>query len=101
MKDYNQLESLVIEWANEKGILDHGNYLTQCEKTLEEVEELREAILLGNREEVADALGDILVTIIIQAHMNDMSLVKCLEGAYEIISKRQGKMINGTFVKNS
>lgn len=101
MKSYNELESLVIEWANEKGILEHGNQVTQWEKTLEEVWELREAILLRNKEEIADALGDILVTIIIQSHMQDMSLMKCLEDAYQIISKRQGKMINGTFVKNS
>jgi NTP pyrophosphatase (non-canonical NTP hydrolase) len=98
---YNQIESLVIQWADEKGILKKGNPTAQCEKTKEEVEELAEAILLNDREEIADALGDIMVTVIIQAHMQGMSLMECLEGAYEIISKRQGKMINGTFVKNS
>ena len=29
------------------------------------------------------------------------SLERCLEGAYNIISKRTGKMVNGQFVKNS
>jgi hypothetical protein len=45
-------------------------------------------------------MGDILVTLIIQAKMQGVSLETCLEGAYNIISKRTGKMINGQFVKD-
>ena len=33
--------------------------------------------------------------------MQNMSLIKCLQGAYDIISKRTGKMIDGQFVKNA
>jgi len=99
--DYNQLEALVIEWAENKGILQKATPARQADKTLEEVEELRAAITDDNREEIADALGDILVTIIIQAKMQNMSLVECLEGAYNIIAKRTGKMVNGQFVKDA
>jgi NTP pyrophosphatase (non-canonical NTP hydrolase) len=101
MMDYNQLEALVIEWAENKGILQKATPARQADKTLEEVEELRAAIADDNREEIADALGDILVTIIIQAKMQNMSLVECLEGAYNIIAKRTGKMVNGQFVKDA
>jgi NTP pyrophosphatase (non-canonical NTP hydrolase) len=99
--DYNQLEALVIEWAQNKGILQKATPARQADKTLEEVEELRAAIADDNREEIADALGDILVTIIIQAKMQNMSLVECLEGAYNIIAKRTGKMVDGQFVKDA
>jgi NTP pyrophosphatase (non-canonical NTP hydrolase) len=99
--DYNQLEALVIEWAENKGILQKATPARQADKTLEEVEELRAAIADDNREEIADALGDILVTIIIQAKMQNMSLVECLEGAYNIIAKRTGKMVDGQFVKDA
>ncbi len=99
--DYNQLEALVIEWAQNKGILQKATPARQADKTLEEVEELRAAIADDNREEIADALGDILVTIIIQAKMQNMSLVECLEGAYNIIAKRTGKMMDGQFVKDA
>jgi NTP pyrophosphatase (non-canonical NTP hydrolase) len=99
--DYNQLEALVIEWAENKGILQKATPARQADKTLEEVEELRAAIADNNREEISDALGDILVTIIIQAKMQNMSLVECLEGAYNIIAKRTGKMVNGQFVKDA
>jgi NTP pyrophosphatase (non-canonical NTP hydrolase) len=99
--DYNQLESLVVEWAANKGILEKATTAAQANKTMEECQELIDAIQDDNREEIADALGDILVTIIIQAKMQNMSLVECLEGAYNIIAKRTGKMVNGQFVKDA
>jgi NTP pyrophosphatase (non-canonical NTP hydrolase) len=101
MMDYNQLEALVIEWAANKGILEKATTAAQANKTMEECQELIDAIQDDNREEIADALGDILVTIIIQAKMQNMSLVECLEGAYNIIAKRTGKMVNGQFVKDA
>jgi NTP pyrophosphatase (non-canonical NTP hydrolase) len=101
MMDYNQLESLVVEWAANKGILEKATTAAQANKTMEECQELIDAIQDDNREEIADALGDILVTIIIQAKMQNMSLVECLEGAYNIIAKRTGKMVNGQFVKDA
>lgn len=100
MMDYDQLEFLVNNWAEQKGILSKATTSAQANKTMEECQELIDAIEDNDRDEIADALGDILVTIIIQAKMQDMSLLECLEGAYSIISKRTGKMINGQFVKD-
>lgn len=100
MKNYNELQALVIVWATQKGILDKGTPLAQCGKTFEEVEELETAILDGDKAEIIDALGDILVTIIIQAEMHGLNLIECLESAYNVISKRTGKMVDGTFVKD-
>jgi NTP pyrophosphatase (non-canonical NTP hydrolase) len=101
MMDYNQLEALVIEWAENKGILEKATTAAQANKTMEECQELIDAIQDDNTEEISDALGDILVTIIIQAKMQNMSLTECLEGAYNIIAKRTGKMVNGQFVKDA
>jgi phosphoribosyl-ATP pyrophosphohydrolase len=101
MKSYNELEALVLAWAEQKGILENGTPGRQCDKTLEEVEELADAIFDNNKEEIIDALGDILVTIIIQAELQGVSLTECLESAYNVIAKRSGVMINGQFVKNA
>lgn len=101
MMDYNQLEALVVEWAQNKGILEKATTAAQANKTMEECQELIDAIQDDNRDEISDALGDILVTIIIQAKMQNMSLVECLEGAYNVIAKRTGKMVNGQFVKDA
>ena len=100
MKNYNELEALVIAWAEQKGILNNGTPIAQCQKTLEEVEELHDAIMKNNKAEIEDALGDILVTIIIQAEMQGLKLTECLESAYNVIAKRTGKMVDGQFVKD-
>lgn len=98
--NYQELEVKVIEWAAEKGILAKATTIKQAEKTHEEVLELMDAILKEDKPEIIDALGDILVTIIIQAKMQNVKLEDCLETAYNVISKRTGEMVNGQFVKN-
>jgi len=94
----NKLE--VLQWAQEKRILAKSNPMKQGLKTLEEVTELLQAIQDNNADEVKDAYGDILVTIIIGAEMSGMDIEDCLQSAYDVISKRTGKMVNGTFVKD-
>ena len=101
MKSYNELEALVIAWATQKEIFQNGTPARQCDKTLEEVQELSDAIFDNNKDEIVDALGDILVTIIIQAEMQGLSLESCLESAYNVIAKRTGVMVNGQFVKDN
>ena len=39
------------------------------------------------------------VTIIALAHQLDLDVTECLDIAYEEIKNRNGKMVNGTFVK--
>jgi len=98
--DYFELESVVETWAHEKGILVKATPMAQALKTLEETTELCTAINNDDRAEIIDAMGDIMVTLIIQAKMQGLSLEECLESAYHVISKRTGKMINGQFVKD-
>jgi len=94
------LVEAVIVWAKEKGILGKATPMAQGLKTLEEVTELLNAIRLEDKPEISDAIGDIMVTIIIQAEMQGMDIQACLQGAYDIISKRKGSMVNGVFVKS-
>ena len=89
----------VEQWAEEKGIFEKSHPLKQHIKTQEEVNELLEAMANNDEEAVKDAIGDILVTLIIQAKMQNMQLKDCLKHAYNTISNRQGKMVNGIFVK--
>ena len=99
--DYFELECAVENWAQEKGILDKATPMAQALKTLEECTELCTAINTEDRPEIIDAMGDIMVTLIIQAKMQNVSLEYCLKSAYNVISKRTGKMVNGQFVKDS
>lgn len=50
--------------------------------------------------EVVDSLGDSVVTLIILADILGYDIRDCLLGAYEVISKRTGKNVDGNFVKN-
>ena len=46
--DYNTLSAKIKTWAKEKGILDKATPIAQCDKTDEEVKELREALIAQN-----------------------------------------------------
>lgn len=96
-----ELQMAVAVWAEQKGIISKSTPLKQHVKTQEEVTELLEALIDGNNHEIKDAIGDIVVTLIIQAYMNGTTINECLEQAYNVISKRKGKMVNGLFVKES
>ncbi len=97
---YGELSALVIAWAEQKGILERGTPEAQAWKTVEETHELLQAIEKNDREEIIDALGDILVTLIIQAEMQNLDLIHCLGSAYNVISKRTGIMSEGKFVRD-
>jgi len=90
----------VEKWALDKGILDVATPMAQAIKTVEESTELVQAISLNDREEIIDAIGDIMVTVIIQAKMQGLDIEECLKSSYNVISKRTGKMVNGQFVKD-
>lgn len=92
-------EKDVIQWAKDRGIFDHSNPESQHIKTCEEVRELSEALAIHDRPEIKDALGDITVTLILQAHMHGWTLGECLESAYQVIKNRKGRMVGGLFVK--
>ena len=100
IRTFEELEQLVSQWATLKGIYAQGTPLAQADKTLEEAQEIRDAIVDNDQDEIADGIGDTLVTLIIQARMQNMDILECLSGAYDIISKRTGKMVSGQFVKD-
>lgn len=95
-----ELQVAINVWAIQKGIMSKSTPIKQHIKTLEEVTELLEALVDKNDHEIKDAIGDIIVTLIIQAYMNGTTINECLEQAYNVISKRTGKMENGVFVKD-
>lgn len=96
-----ELIKKVEEWAEEKGILEKATPVKQALKTLEEAGEFVAATSAEDRHEVIDAIGDVLITLIIQCKMQDVFLEDCLAKAYSVIRKRTGKMINGQFVKDN
>ena len=90
----------IRDWAEYRGIYAEGDPKTQYIKLMEEAGELGRAILKQNREEQKDAIGDMVVVLTNLAELLDMPIEECVESAWNVISKRTGKMVNGTFVKD-
>ena len=87
-------------WADERGIYAKGDSKTQLIKLQEEMGELAKATLENDQPEVIDAIGDMVVVLTNLAHLNGVHIETCISEAYNVIAKRKGKMINGTFVKD-
>lgn len=69
----DDLEPLVIKWAEKKGILQNATPYKQLLKTGEEILELLQVIEDNNLDEIEDAIGSVVVTLIIYAEMKKIS----------------------------
>jgi len=98
-EDLNVLVEYIAQWAEDRNIIEGSHLQAQMLKLTEEMGELAGAIAKGRTEEAYDAVGDMMVVLIIIAKQLDTDLGKCLAGAYEEIRHRKGKMVNGVFVK--
>ncbi|NND24157.1 MAG: hypothetical protein HKN86_05620 [Acidimicrobiia bacterium] len=91
---------LIREWARERGIYERGDSKTQYIKLMEEAGELAQALLKRDEPEIYDAIGDMVVVLTNLAELEGVKIEDCIDDAYEEISNRKGKMVNGTFVKD-
>ena len=126
---YADLELNVVRWAEAREIVQNSNPAAQARKTLEEAGELLEAAARMRvafdiqsvidhdqqqsdnpvhlmhklyREQYRDALGDVLVTLIVGAATADVDLISCLAQAYQEIKDRKGYLRpDGVFVKEA
>ena len=90
----------IRDWAGERGLYTKGDTKTQFCKLMEEAGELGRAVLKNDNEEFVDAIGDMVVVLTNMAHLGGTTIEECIDAAYKVISKRTGKMVNGTFVKD-
>lgn len=99
MQNTETTQSKVINWAKEKGLINQANITRQALKLTEEVGELAAAIIKDKREEQIDAIGDIQVVLIILCEQLAIDYNEALNSAYNVIKDRQGKLVNGSFIK--
>ncbi len=96
----NELVSQVEIWGKDRKITINGNPMTQAIKTLEETHELLEAINRNDQYEIRDAVGDIVVTLIMQCKLQGITLEECLFSAFLEIKGRKGELNEvGDFIK--
>ena len=90
----------IRNWGFQKGILQGGDTKTQLIKLYEEAGELSEAVLKNNKNDIIDAVGDIIIVLTNFAELQGVCIEDCIQSAYNEVSNRTGRMINGTFVKD-
>lgn len=120
-KTFEELKTNVENWADDKDLLHEENAEKQFMKFIEEVFEFKAEMDIWKLykkfkydenieqdfsiEEVERwkslklEMGDIFVTLIVLCNQLGIDCVECLDMAYEKISKRKGKTVNGLFVK--
>lgn len=92
----------VKEWAEARKIVPNSTPLAQLMKTVSEMGELADATLKRDAEGIKDGIGDVLVTLIIYAELQGLTLRECLAHAYDVIKDRKGTLTpEGVFVKES
>lgn len=87
-------------WAKERGLYAKGDPKTQYIKLMEETGEIGRALLKEDTNEIVDGIGDAVVVLTNLAELVGVPIEECIQSAYDVISKRTGKMVNGTFVKD-
>lgn len=97
---FDDLIDNVINWANDRSILKEENASKQMLKVMEEVGETAGALAKNKIDELKDGIGDSFVTLIILAAQKGLTPAECLEAAWNEIKDRQGKTVNGVFIKN-
>lgn len=92
---------LIIGWAKDRNLIEGSDLKSQFVKLIEEAGELANAIGKKNDIEFADAIGDMFVVLTIMAAQNRMHIEDCIDGAWQEIKDRKGKMLDGIFQKDA
>lgn len=94
------LQSIEV-WGNERKLTDteHSSAIVQGLKFVSEVGELADNLAKGK--DVKDDIGDCIVVLVMIARLKGVTLLECLETAYNDIKDRKGVMHNGVFIKST
>jgi NTP pyrophosphatase (non-canonical NTP hydrolase) len=87
----------VTQWHHDRNLINGSTDKDQTLKLLQELGELSDSVCKGK--DIKDDIGDMLVVMINIVERNKLSLVECLECAWNDIKNRKGKMVDGIFVK--
>src|SRR5690625_4915835 len=94
----NILTKKIKKWATDRG-LHEADPKAQMLKVTEEVGEIAGAIARNDIESARIEIGDGVVTLTILAQQLGLDINDCTNAAYQKIMNRNGKMINGVYVK--
>lgn len=99
---FSDVEGDIIRWSEARKIIPNSTPTAQLLKAFSEMGELADATAKNNRDEVIDAVGDVMVCLVNYCALQDIDLVKCMYVAYDQIKHRTGTMLpSGVFLKDA
>jgi NTP pyrophosphatase (non-canonical NTP hydrolase) len=97
---YANVEMKIVQWSEARRIIQNSTAWTQLLKGFSEMGELADATIKDDKEEIVDAVGDVMVCLVNYCAIQDIDLVSCMDAAYSQIKDRKGTLLpNGVFVK--
>ena len=96
-----ELEEAIVKWADDRNLIYGSDPKSQTLKLGSEFGELCDNINKGRHEAALDDIGDCFVVLTIIAAQLGVTMEDCVRVAYNDIKDRKGRMVNGTFVKES
>lgn len=91
----------INQWASDRNLILGSTPPAQMLKLTEELGELAASIAKKKPiEEVSDAIGDMTVVLTIIASQFGLDIKDCINGAYDEIKDRKGRMENGVFIRD-
>jgi len=100
MSSYANVEMRIVQWSEARRIIQNSTAEAQLLKAVSEMGELADATIKNNRDEIIDAVGDVMVCLVNYCAIKDIDLVSCMDAAYSQIKDRKGTLLsNGVFVK--
>lgn len=89
----------IANWHHDRNLVDGATNQSQFMKLISEAGELANNLAKGK--DCRDDIGDMIVVLINIAERNGYTIEECLAKAWNDIKDRKGKMVNGTFVKDT
>lgn len=89
----------IAMWHCDRNLIDGATSQSQFIKLISEAAELGEHIVKG--QDIKDDIGDMLVVLINIMVREKISVMACLDQAYNDIKDRKGIMHGGVFVKST
>ncbi len=97
---YANVEMKIVQWSTARRIIQNSTAEAQLLKAVSEMGELADATIKNDKDEIVDAVGDVMVCLVNYCAIQDIDLVSCMDSAYSQIKDRKGTLLsNGVFVK--
>ncbi|AXH72005.1 MAG: NTP-PPase_u3 [Podoviridae sp. ctbj_2] len=94
-----QVTDKIVNWAQERNLIQGSTPEKQFIKLVEELGELAEGMAKRRPGQIIDSIGDMGVVLTILAAQLGTSFEACLTVAYDEIKLRKGRMVDGVFIK--